>query len=79
MKTVPITEAEIIGVINSLKSKNLSGCIEISSKILKLCGPPISRPLCDICNKSFSMCIFPYCIEYAVVKPLYKTGYKSSM
>jgi hypothetical protein len=35
MKTIPVTEAEIIGIINSLKSKNSSGYDDISSKILK--------------------------------------------
>jgi hypothetical protein len=67
MKTIPVTEAEIIGIINSLKSKNSSGYDEISSKILKLCGPQITRPLCYICNKSISMGIFPDCLIYAVV------------
>jgi hypothetical protein len=45
MKTIPITEVEIIGIINSLKSKNSLGYNEISSNSLKLCGPQISRPL----------------------------------
>jgi hypothetical protein len=79
MKTIPVTEAEIIGIINSLKSKNSSGYDEISSNILKLCGPQISRPVCYICNKSISMVIFPDHLKYAIVKPLYKKAYKSSM
>jgi hypothetical protein len=41
MTPIPITEAEIIGIINSLKSKNSPGYDEISSKILQLCGPQI--------------------------------------
>ena len=79
MKTIPITEVEIIGIINSLKSKNSSEYDEISSKLLKLCGPQISRPLFYIRNKSISMGIFPERLKYAIVKPLYKIGDKSSM
>jgi hypothetical protein len=79
MKTIPVTEAEIIGIIKTLKPTNSSGYDEISSKILKSCGSLISRPLCYICNKSISMGIFPDRIKYATVKPLYKKGVKSSM
>jgi hypothetical protein len=44
MKTIPVTDVEIISIIGSLKCKNSSGYDEISSKILKLCEPQISRP-----------------------------------
>jgi hypothetical protein len=79
MKTIPVTEAEIIGVIKSLKPTNSTQYDEISSKILKLCGSLISRPLCYICNKSISVGIFPDRLKDATVKPLYKKGAKSSM
>jgi hypothetical protein len=77
--TIPVTEAEIIGIINSLKTKNSSGYDEMSSKILKLCGSAISRPLSCICSKSTSMGIFPDQLKYATVKPSYKKAEKSSM
>jgi hypothetical protein len=79
MKIIPVTEAEVIGIINSLKSKNSSGYDEISSKILKLCGSLISRPLSHVCNKSICMGIFPDRLKYATVKPLYKKGEKTNM
>jgi hypothetical protein len=79
MKTIPVTEAEIRGIIKSLKHTNSSGYDEISSKILKSCGSLISRPLCYICNKSILIGIFPDRLKYATVKLLYKKGAKSSM
>ena len=79
IKTIPVTEAEIIGVIKSLKPTNSSGYDEISSKILKLCGSLISRQLCYICNQSIPMGIFPDQLKYATVKPLYKKGVKYSI
>jgi hypothetical protein len=36
MKTIPVTEAEIIGIINSFKSKNFSGYDEISKQNSKI-------------------------------------------
>jgi hypothetical protein len=42
MKTIPVTEAEIIGIIKSLKLKNTAGYDEISTKILKHCVHIIS-------------------------------------
>jgi hypothetical protein len=66
MKTIPITQVEIIRIINSLKSKNSSGHDEILSKILKLCGPQISISLCYICNKCISMGIFPDCLKFSI-------------
>ena len=45
MQIVPITEAEIRSIISSLKSKLSSGYDGISTKILKLCGNQIGKPL----------------------------------
>jgi hypothetical protein len=36
MKTVPVTEAKMIGIISTFTSKNASKCGEIPSTILKL-------------------------------------------
>jgi hypothetical protein len=43
--SIPITVAEVICSISSLKNKNSNGCDGLSSKILKLCGNQISKPL----------------------------------
>jgi hypothetical protein len=55
---VPVTEAELISIIGSLKNKNSSGYDGISNKILRLCGHFISRPLSCIFNKPLSLAIF---------------------
>ena len=70
---------EVIGIISSLKSKNLSGQDEVSSKIIKLCGLQIGRSVYYDCNKYICVGIFPDHLKYAVVKPLYKKGERSSM
>ena len=59
MQIVPITEGEIRSIISSPKSKNSSDYYGISTKILKLCGNQISKPLAFIFNKSITMGIFP--------------------
>jgi hypothetical protein len=77
MAVIPVTEAELIGIIGSLNNKTSSEYDGISNKLLKLCGPFISRPLSYIFNKSLSLGIFPDRLKFAVVKPLYKTSDRS--
>ena len=52
MQTVPVTEGEIRWIINSMKPKISLGYDGISTKILKLCGSQISKPLDFIIDKS---------------------------
>jgi len=58
MHIVHITDGEI-SIISSFKSKNPSGYDGISTKILKLCGNQISKPLAFIFNKPITMGVFP--------------------
>jgi hypothetical protein len=74
MKVIPVTEAEIIGTIKSLKTKNTAGHDGISSKVLKHCAHIISKPLTYICNISLYTGIFPDRCKYAIVRPIYKKG-----
>ena len=62
-----------------MKSKNTSGYDGISTKILKLCCSQIRRPFPLICDKSTMTGVFPDCLKYAIVKPLYKIGERSSI
>jgi hypothetical protein len=66
MQIVPITEGEIRSIISSLKSRNSSGYDGILTKILKLCGNQIGKPLAFIFNKSITMGVFPERQKYAV-------------
>ena len=72
MQIVPITDGEIRSIISSLKSKISSGSDGISTKILKLCGNQISKPLAFIFNKSITIGVFPEQLKYAVVILLHK-------
>jgi hypothetical protein len=79
IKKIPITEGEIKCKICSLKPKTFSGYDEITSKILKTCAYIVSHPLNFIYNHSIYKGIFPDRLKIAVVKPLYKKGYKTNM
>jgi hypothetical protein len=59
MMVVPLTEAESVGIIDSLKNKNSSEYEGVSNKILRLCGHLVSKPLTYIFIKSLSLAIFP--------------------
>ena len=74
MQTVPVTEGEIRGIINSMKPKNSSGYDGISTKILKLSGSQISKSFAFIIDKSIKTGVFPECLMYAVITPLHKRG-----
>jgi len=58
MMVAPVTEAELIGIIDSLKNKNSSRYDVISNKIWRLGGHLISKPLSYIFNKWLSLAIF---------------------
>jgi hypothetical protein len=74
MKTIPVSETEVINVIKSLKPKNTARYDGISSKILKQCAHIISKPLTYICNCSLTTGIFPEKCKSAIVRPVYKKG-----
>ena len=74
MQIVPVTEREIRGIINSMKSKNSSGYDGGSTEILKLSGSQISKPLAFIIDKSTKSGVFPERLKYAVITPLHKRG-----
>jgi hypothetical protein len=79
MNIIPETEGEIQSIIRSMKAKDSSGYDGISTKILKMCNLLISKPLCYICNKSIQTGVFPDCLKYSIVKPLFKNGDWSSI
>ena len=79
MKTIPVTEADIISIIRHLKPKNASGYDGISNKILKLCMYTISKALTYICNGSLNTGTFPERCKLAIVRPIHKKGDKSEM
>jgi len=79
IKIIPITEPEIKSTIHFLKPRKSSGYNEITRKILKACASLISHPLSYIYNHLLYTGIFPDHLKIAVVKPISKTGNKTSM
>ena len=57
-----------------MKPKISLGYDGISTKILKLCGSQISKPLAFIIDKSIKTGVFPECLKYADIIPLHKRG-----
>jgi hypothetical protein len=79
MQTVPVTEGEIRAIISSVKPKNSSGYDGIPTKILKLCGSQINKPLALIIDKSIKMGVFPERLKYAAITPSHQKGDVSNM
>jgi hypothetical protein len=72
MKSIPVTEGEIVNTIRSLIHKNSTGYDNISSKIIKYCAMEISKPLNYTFNYSLKVGICPERFKYSVVRPIYK-------
>ena len=66
------TTTKIEQIIKSLKAKKSCGYDEISTKILKICGPFISSPINYICNKMLLWGVFPDTLKYAIIKTQHK-------
>jgi hypothetical protein len=77
MNLYSLTEAEIISIINKLKSKNSSVYDGTTNKIIKLCRQQISKPLTYVINKSLTMGVYPERLKYAIINPVYKKGEKA--
>ena len=73
------TTYEINKIMSSLKSKNSHDYDEISTKILKASAPFILSPLTYIFSKVLSSGIFPDCLKFSEVQPLFKKGEKTEI
>jgi hypothetical protein len=78
-KRMPLPTKDIRNIIKFLNTKNSHGYDEISTKLLKLSSPSILNPLTHMCNKSLSLGIFPDCLKYSEIKPLFKKGDKHNI
>jgi hypothetical protein len=70
---------EIKDIIKVLKNKNSHGYDEISPKIMKIRMPFIVSPLTYICNRFLSTGIFPICLKYFQINPIFKEGKKTEI
>lgn len=70
----PITETEIIKVVNSLSNKHSSGYDEIPTSLMKFCIHEVISPLTFAITTSFRTGVFPDKLKLATVRPLHKKG-----
>jgi hypothetical protein len=70
----PVTENEVVKMIQNLKGKRLSGFDDVPDSIVKKCVQFIQRPQTDICNASFETGIFPDRLKIAIVKLYIRKG-----
>lgn len=72
----PVTENEILKVVEHFRNKHSCGYDDISMSMVKSIIFDIIKPLCDICNKSFVSGVFPDSMKIAKIIPLFKSGNK---
>jgi hypothetical protein len=75
----PVTEHEVIRVIENLKSKSSSGWDGISMKLIKKIKFEIAEPLTYIINLIFKTSVFPDKLKIAKVIPIHKKGVKTQV
>jgi hypothetical protein len=67
MKVIPVTEIEVIKIIQSFKNKISLGYDGISINILKHCVKEINKPLTFIRNLSLATGVYPDRLKFAIV------------
>lgn len=70
----PISDDEVMSVINKLKNANTEDIYSISNKIIKLSANFIIKPLTNMINKAVAGVVYPETLKLARVLPLYKKG-----
>ena len=69
-----ISQKEIQGAINNLKTSNSSGPDEITSSFVKISAPILIPALDKIFNLSLKSGIYPHKLKIAKVVPIHKKG-----
>ena len=72
----PVTEDEVLKLIDSLKNTKSVGIYDINSFILKASAPVIVKSLTYLINKSLLEGIFPSRWKTAKIVPVFKKGDK---
>ena len=78
IELTPVTPVEVSCIIQSMKVTK-TDVNEISVKIFKKYHIYFLDCLCDIINLCFSSNIFPDCLKYAIILPIFKKGIASDM
>ena len=70
----PITETQMLDLINKIPSSKAIGCDDLSVKVLKLAASVLTHPLRRLMNLSISTGSFPSTWKTAQFTPLFKNG-----
>lgn len=70
----PVCPADVLSLVNNLKSSNAAGFDEISNNFLKKCRFVLCDVLAFIINLCLEKAIFPHKLKVAKVIPLFKKG-----
>ena len=73
----PVSEDEVVSIINSCKPKHSKDCHDINMYVLSKVTDKIVKPLVHIFSLSFCSGIFPSEMKTAKVIPLFKSGNRS--
>jgi hypothetical protein len=76
---LPVTQKQVLNIINKLPNKQIAGLDGIPYSVIKFVGNILTRPLTQCINSSFEDYIFPNELKLASVYPLYKSGPKDCL
>ena len=77
LNNLDFDEEKIESIINSLNVNKAHGWDNVSTRMIRICGNSIIKPLLSIFNLSFTSCIFPSQWKKGNVVPVYKKGDRS--
>lgn len=75
----PVSEQEVVKLINSLKNSCTCALDNISNNLLKQCSEELCNILSILINMSTEQGIFPSALKIARVTPIFKTGDQNDM
>ena len=74
---IPVTEGEIIVILNDLK--NNSATSDIPTKFIKLFPNLLAKLLCPLFNACLKECKYPLILKMANLRPIFKKGNKDKV
>ena len=77
LENLEFNEDKIKSLINSLNINKAHGWDDVSTRMVRICGKSLVKPLCSIFNLSLQSGIFPSQWKKGNVVPVYKKGDKS--
>ena len=72
----PITQEEIVDILNNIPHGKASGCDGLNSFVIKQASYSLAKPLAELFNMSLALGIFPDGLKIGKVTPIHKKGKK---